>query len=58
MGKCQQKNVWLFGHDVLIALTPVMLLPVSHFIFKEKVSWQAIFGTVLAIAGIAIIFLA
>jgi drug/metabolite transporter (DMT)-like permease len=58
MGKCQLKNVWLFVHAMLIALTPVILLPVSFFVYKEKVGWQAILGTVLAITGVAILFLA
>jgi len=44
--------------STLIALTPVILLPISYFVFHERVGWQAIFGTVLAIAGIAILFLA
>jgi drug/metabolite transporter (DMT)-like permease len=43
--------------STLMALTPVILLPVSHFVYKENVGWQAIFGTVLAIAGVAILFL-
>ncbi len=44
--------------STLMALTPVILLPISYFIFHEKVGWQAILGTVLAIAGVAILFLA
>jgi len=44
--------------STLMALTPVILLPISYFIFHEKVGWQAIVGTVLAIAGVAILFLA
>lgn len=44
--------------STLMSLTPVILLPVSHFVFKEKVGWQAILGTILAIAGVAILFLA
>ena len=44
--------------STLMALTPVIILPISYFVFKEKVGWQAIFGTVLAIAGVAILFLA
>lgn len=44
--------------STLMALTPVILLPVSHFVFKEKVGWPAVLGTVLAIAGVAILFLA
>jgi drug/metabolite transporter (DMT)-like permease len=33
-------------------------LPISYFVFKEKVGWQSIVGTLLAIAGVAILFLA
>src|SRR5512138_800770 len=39
--------------STLMALTPVIILPISYFVFKEKVGWQAIVGTVLAIAGVA-----
>jgi drug/metabolite transporter (DMT)-like permease len=41
-----------------MALPPVILLPVSYFVFKEKIGWQAIFGTKIAFAGVAILFLA
>jgi drug/metabolite transporter (DMT)-like permease len=44
--------------STLMALTPVILLPISYFIFKEKVGWQAVAGTLLAIAGVAALFLA
>jgi drug/metabolite transporter (DMT)-like permease len=44
--------------STLIALTPVIILPISYFGFKEKVGWQAIVGTLFAIAGVAILFLA
>ncbi len=43
--------------STLNALTPVIVLPISYFILKEKVGWQAIIGTLLAIAGVAILFL-
>ncbi|HSK89144.1 MAG TPA: DMT family transporter [Anaerolineales bacterium] len=42
----------------LMALPPVLILPISYFAFKEKIGWQAILGTVLAIAGVAVLFLA
>ena len=42
----------------LMALSPVIILPISYFAFKEKISWQAILGTALAIGGVAILFLA
>ena len=44
--------------STLNALTPVIILPISYFVLKEKVSWQAIVGTLLAIVGVAILFLA
>jgi drug/metabolite transporter (DMT)-like permease len=44
--------------STLMALPPVIVLPISYFFFKEKVSWQAIAGTLLAIAGVAVLFLA
>jgi len=44
--------------STLMALTPVVVLPISHFVFKEKIGWQAILGTIFAIAGVAILFLA
>ena len=44
--------------NVLMALPPVIILPISYFAFKEKIGWQAILGTILAIAGVAILFLA
>lgn len=43
--------------STLMALPPVIILPVSYFFFKEKIGWQAILGTVLAIAGVGILFL-
>ncbi|MBI5841094.1 MAG: DMT family transporter [Chloroflexi bacterium] len=44
--------------STLMALPPVILLPVSYFVFKEKFGWQAVAGTALAIAGVAVLFLA
>jgi len=44
--------------STLMALMPVILLPVSYFVFKEKVGWQAVAGTILAIAGVAVLFMA
>ena len=43
--------------STLMALPPIFLLPLTHWIFKERHSWRAIIGTVLAVAGVAIIFL-
>jgi drug/metabolite transporter (DMT)-like permease len=44
--------------STLNSLTPVIILPISYFVLKEKVGWQAIVGTLLAVAGVTILFLA
>ena len=40
----------------LMSLSPIILLPVSHFVFREKVGGHAILGTLLALAGAAALF--
>ena len=44
--------------STLMALPPVIILPISYFALKERIGWQAILGTLLAIAGVAVLFLA
>ncbi|MFN8458211.1 MAG: DMT family transporter [Anaerolineae bacterium] len=43
--------------STLMALPPIFLLPISHFVFKEKLGWSAIAGTLIAMLGVAILFL-
>ncbi|MBC8180699.1 DMT family transporter [candidate division KSB1 bacterium] len=43
--------------STLMALPPIFLLPLTRLIFKEKVSWRSLFGTVVAVGGVAMIFL-
>jgi drug/metabolite transporter (DMT)-like permease len=43
--------------STLMALPPVLLLPVSFVLFKERFGWQAVAGTLLAMSGIALLFL-
>lgn len=40
----------------LMSLSPVLLLPVAHVAFKERVGGHAILGTLLALAGAAALF--
>lgn len=44
--------------STLMALTPVILLPIGYYLFKEQVGMRAIVGTLLAVVGTAVIFLA
>ena len=43
--------------STLMALPPVILLPISYFFFNEKFGWGAVAGTLLAMAGVAFLFL-
>jgi drug/metabolite transporter (DMT)-like permease len=43
--------------STLQALPPIFLLPIAYFIFKERFSWQVVVGTVVALSGVAILFL-
>lgn len=43
--------------STLMALSPVFLLPASRIVFKERLSGRAIVGTLLAVGGVALLFL-
>lgn len=43
--------------STLMALPPVVMLPISHFFYKEKLSTPAILGTLVAIGGVALLFI-
>ena len=43
--------------STLMALTPIFMLPIAKWYYKEEVSSRAVFGTVVALIGVAIIFL-
>jgi drug/metabolite transporter (DMT)-like permease len=43
--------------STLMSLTPVFLLPVSHILFKEKITARAVFGTMIALLGVVLLFL-
>ena len=42
--------------STIIALPPIFLLPIGYFFFKEKISWQAVVGTLIAVAGVGLLF--
>ncbi len=43
--------------STLTSLTPIFVLPFSRFIFKEEVNRWAVFGTLVAMAGVTVIFI-
>ncbi len=44
--------------STLMSLTPIILLPVGRVMFHERITRRAVAGTVLAVAGTALLFLA
>ncbi len=43
--------------STLMALAPIFLLPVGHYVFHEKISGRAIVGTLVAMGGVSLLFL-
>lgn len=43
--------------STLSSLSPIFLLPIGYIIFKERFGWPAVVGTMMALAGVAVLFL-
>jgi drug/metabolite transporter (DMT)-like permease len=43
--------------STLMALSPILMLPIGYFFFKERFGWGAVAGTLVAICGVAVLFL-
>lgn len=41
----------------LMSTMPIIMLPMVRYFYKEKLSWRAITGAVIAVSGVALIFL-
>jgi drug/metabolite transporter (DMT)-like permease len=51
------QNTYVGIASTLMAMTPVVMLPIAKWYYKENLSWRAFLGTVIALAGVAVIFL-
>lgn len=51
------QNTSLGISSTLISTTPIFMLPIAKWFYKEAIGYKAIFGTLLTICGIIIIFL-
>jgi len=51
------QNINLGIASTIIALPPIFLLPIGHFVFKERITWRAVVGTLIAVTGVALLFL-
>jgi len=43
--------------QTLMSLMPVFIIPVIWIIYKERTSWRGILGALIAVAGVAILFI-
>jgi drug/metabolite transporter (DMT)-like permease len=41
----------------IIALVPIIMLPTVWILFREKLSWRAVVGACVAVAGVGVLFL-
>ena len=41
----------------IMAIVPILMLPLVRIIYKEKLTWRAILGACTAVAGVAVLFL-
>jgi drug/metabolite transporter (DMT)-like permease len=44
--------------STLTSLAPILVLPINKFVFNEKITLWAVLGTLIAMAGVALLFLA
>lgn len=43
--------------STLMSLTPIILIPIAHYFFKDRVTFGAVLGTVIAVIGVSILVL-
>lgn len=41
----------------IMSTSPIIMLPMIHYLYKEKLSWKSIAGAFIAVGGVAILFL-
>lgn len=43
--------------STLMALSPIILIPVHHFLFNERITLHSVLGTITALVGVSVLFL-
>ena len=43
--------------STLMALTPIIILLPSHWLFHEKITWRAVIGAFISVLGVSLFFL-
>jgi drug/metabolite transporter (DMT)-like permease len=40
-----------------MAMTPIIILLPSHWLFGERITWRAVLGAVISVVGVSLFFL-
>jgi drug/metabolite transporter (DMT)-like permease len=40
-----------------MAIVPILIIPPTLIIYKQKITWKEIAGAILSVAGIALLFI-
>jgi len=40
----------------IMAISPILLIPAAAWIHKERITWRAVAGAILAVGGVAMLF--
>lgn len=51
------KTIHLGVASTILALPPVLMIPIGRYVFKEEIKWQSVVGTIVAMVGAAVLFL-
>lgn len=43
--------------STLMAMTPIIILLPSYWLFHEKITWRAVFGAIISVVGVSLFFL-
>lgn len=43
--------------STLMAMTPIIILPASHWLFHEKITWRTVIGAAISVVGVSLFFL-
>jgi drug/metabolite transporter (DMT)-like permease len=43
--------------QTLMSLAPILIIPVARIVYKNKIGWRGVFGAIVSLIGVAILFL-
>lgn len=43
--------------STIMSISPILILPTTYFLFKQKISWKEFIGALVSVAGVALFFI-